>query len=96
MKFTEYINYLLDIGLAIKRYKNTRLVQYKSLRDPVGNLLEEIDVVLNTPSHKLKPSDWFDIGYTLAQYFGKEAVKMVYGVSLEELMKGKSPKGRNR
>lgn len=96
MNFKEYLEYLLDIRLEVSRYESTVIVQYNSLTDPVGNLLEELDKIINTPNHLLGPKDWFRIGYTLSKYFGKKAVEMVYGVKFEDLVKGISPKGRNR
>ena len=75
----EYLEFLLDIKNKYNKYKATTLIQYDGLRYPVKNLLKELDIIINTPSNKIKPPNWFRVGWILAQYFGVNAIKMVYG-----------------
>lgn len=80
MNYEEYLNFLLDIKIAVQKEekKDIIYVTKHQLTDPVGRLIIELQEYLNTPLKQLIPKDWYNVGYILAQYFGKEGVQMIY------------------
>lgn len=68
MKFTEYLEHILDIGLKYRKYvKTPHFFFIECLGGDISPIIKDLDKLIEKPIEKFEIMDWQSIGYILSK-----------------------------